>query len=124
VSHPAIDTYFEAINSEDWDRLRTIWADDAVVIAVGAPPRVGPDAIMRHYMKLFNAFTAHCDTATRTLPSGDAYTVEVTFTGTTHDGRDVTFDAVDVFDVREEKIVRLTNWYDLVYVRKLLEGNS
>jgi ketosteroid isomerase-like protein len=44
----------------------------------------------------------------------------VTFTGTTGDGRTVTFDAVDVFDLRDGRIRRLSNWYDVAYARKMI----
>ena len=40
------------------------------------------------------------------------------------DGRTYGFDAVDVFDVDGDEITRLTNWYDLVLVRKMLAGSG
>ena len=120
VTHAAIDAYFALINEERWHDLRDIWTDDAVVIAVGAPPRNGKDEIVDHYSRLFRAFSVHRDIPTRVLPCGDAVTVEVRFEGRTLHDRPVTFEAVDVFDLRDGKICRLTNWYDLVFVRKVL----
>ena len=120
----AITGYFDAINSDRWDDLRDVFTEDAVVTAVGAPPRRGRDEISAHYGRLFRAFTEHRDTPTRVLPCGDAVTVEVTFHGTTPDGRTVTFDAVDVFDLRDGLIERLSNWYDLVHVRRVLAGEA
>lgn len=125
--HPVIDRYFELMNAERWEEFATIWTDDAVVHAVGVSPRRGPDEILSHYTKLFRAWSEHRDTPTRVLTCGDAVTVEVTFEGITPDGRAISFDAVDVIDVVDGKIARLTNWYDLVLVRRLLaegEGDS
>jgi hypothetical protein len=41
----------------------------------------------------------------------------VTFTGTTADGREISFDAVDVFDLARGRIRRLSSWYDVADVR-------
>jgi ketosteroid isomerase-like protein len=116
--------YFAAINGERWDALRRLWTEDAEVRAVGARPRHGPDDIVDYFAGgLFGAWKVHVDTPTRALPSGDAVTVEVRFDGETHDGRRLSFDAVDVFDLCDGRIARLTNWYDLVRVRRMLAGD-
>jgi predicted ester cyclase len=47
-------------------------------------------------------------------------TAEVTFRGVVKQGGVVEFDAVDIFDVYEERIFRLSSWYDLVAVRSQL----
>jgi ketosteroid isomerase-like protein len=57
------------------------------------------------------------------LLSGSSATVEVHFTGTTADGRTLEFDAVDIFDIQDQRIVRLTNWYDVLLVRRKLAGS-
>lgn len=124
MTHDVIDRYFHLMNNEQWDEFADLWADDAVLIAVGVPPRHGRDEIVAHYGRLFRAFTEHLDTPTRVLECGDAVTVEVRFDGTTPDGRTVSFDAVDVFDVSDGRIVRLSNWYDLVHVRRMLSAEG
>jgi ketosteroid isomerase-like protein len=58
------------------------------------------------------------------LPSGDSATIEVHFQGVAHDGREIEFDAVDVFDLEEGRIRRLSNWYDIALVRRLLAGEA
>lgn len=120
MSRAAIERYFDAINAEHWTGFSDLWTPDAVVKAVGAPPRRGRQEITDHYMRLFRAFSEHRDVPTRLLEHGDTFTVEVRFDGVTTSGRPVTFEAVDVIDVRDGQIARLTNWYDLVLVRKLL----
>jgi hypothetical protein len=49
---------------------------------------------------------------------------EVTFTGVTADAREISFDAVDVFDLHDGLIRRLTNWYDIAYARSALANGA
>ena len=56
------------------------------------------------------------------LPSGDSVTVEIDFTGTTDDGRDVAFRAVDVFDLVDGRIARVAICYDTAGVRRQMLG--
>jgi ketosteroid isomerase-like protein len=119
-----ITRYFDLINAERWEGFEELWTPDATVVTVGAPLRQGHAEILSHYRKLFRAFTKHLDTPTRVLPCGDAVTVEVRFDGMVPDGRTVSFDAVDVFDLRGDRICRLSNWYDLVHVRRMLAGDD
>jgi ketosteroid isomerase-like protein len=116
----AITTYFSSINSEDWDRLATVWREDAELIAVGARPRKGMDAIVKYYPKTLAPWIEHFDSPTRFLVAGDTVTVEIHFTGKSADGTEVEFDAVDVFDLIDGRIQRVTNWYDVAAVRSLM----
>ena len=115
-----VDQYFACLNSDDFVSFRALWHADAEFKAVGARTQVGVDDIVRFFSRLFSPWPEHRDVPTRTIVAGSVATVEVTFTGTTADGRAVTFDAVDVFDVDGGQIRRLTNWYDIAYVRRLL----
>ncbi len=49
-------------------------------------------------------------------------TAEIDFRGRTEDGRPVTFKAVDVFDLVDGKIARVSIWYDTHGVRRQLAG--
>jgi ketosteroid isomerase-like protein len=112
--------YFYCLDHEDWEQMRELWADDGALFAVGARPRHGIDEVMSLFAKLFVPWPEHRDDPTRLIVDGDTVVAEVTFTGTTEDGRDVRFDAVDVFDLRDGRIVKETNWYDTALARKLL----
>jgi ketosteroid isomerase-like protein len=112
--------YFYCLDHEDWDQMRELWHSDGTLRAVGARPREGIEEVMDLFSKLFVPWPRHRDAPTRILDAGDAVTVEVTFTGTTPDGREVRFDAVDIFDLRDGRIQRMTNWYDTAYARKML----
>jgi ketosteroid isomerase-like protein len=120
ANEAALARYFETVNAEDWVGFAEVWQPDATLKAVGGRPRHGLDDILGFYRNLFVAWQRHLDVPTRTLWSGDSATVEVRFDGTTHDGRVVSFDAVDVIDFSGGRIARLTNWYDIAYVRKAL----
>jgi ketosteroid isomerase-like protein len=120
----AVATYFRGINEEDWDTLRSVWADDAVVLAAGARPRTGVDDLMGLYTKMFDHWPKHLDVPGRTFIDGNTVTVEVHFIGTTDDGRELEFDAVDVIDLEKGKITKLTNWYDTSKVRAMIAGKS
>jgi uncharacterized protein (TIGR02246 family) len=120
VVSDAVRAYFDALNAEDWPRLSELWAEDAELRAVGARPRRGREQIMSYFRPLFEPWARHRDTPTRVIADGDAVVVEVEFTGMTRDGRELSFDAVDVFDLADGAIARLSTWYDLAWVRKQL----
>jgi ketosteroid isomerase-like protein len=115
-----IDRYFFHLNTDQLAGFRELWHPDAEVRAVGARPMKGVDDIVAFFSRLFSAWPRHHDAPVRVLLAGTTATVEVQFTGTTADGREVTFDAVDVFDIEDGRIRRLTNWYDIAYVRRQL----
>jgi ketosteroid isomerase-like protein len=114
--------YFRCLDTEDWEGMAEVWHQDGVLRAVGARPRDGRDAVVGYFSKLFTPWIAHEDKPTRLVVSERDQTVlaEVTFTGTTEDGREVRFEAIDVFDFAEGGIAKLTNWYDIDYARKSL----
>lgn len=120
---PVVGAYFDAINAEDWDSFRSLWTADAVVLAAGARPRHGVDDLMTLYTKMFDHWPSHLDVPGRTLVDGNTVTVEVHFRGTTDDGRELEFDAVDVIDVEGGRIRKLTNWYDTARVRAMIAGS-
>jgi ketosteroid isomerase-like protein len=114
--------YFVCLDTEDWTQMRTLWQPDAELRAVGARPRIGVDEVIGYFSNLFTPWPRHQDKPTRLIAADDTVVAEVTFTGTTPDGREVSFDAVDVFDLRDGLIARETNWYDIAYARKVLSS--
>jgi ketosteroid isomerase-like protein len=112
--------YFRCLDTEDWDGMRRLWRDDGRLRAVGARPRDGVDEVIGYFSKLFTPWPAHEDRPVRLIISEQDQTVlaEVEFTGRTADGRDVRFDAVDVFDFVDGRIAKLSNWYDIDYARR------
>ncbi|MCR6030083.1 hypothetical protein GGQ22_01325 [Nocardioides sp. zg-579] len=115
---PPVAAYFESINTEDFDRLETLWTDDVTLRAVGQKPRQGRDAVMAYFRPLFARWAKHLDTPTRVITSANVSVVEVSFIGTTSAGKELTFDAVDVFDLSGDRISALSTWYDLHWLVK------
>jgi ketosteroid isomerase-like protein len=117
-----VQAYFESLDSEDWERMRGLWHVRGEMSAVGARPRHGREEVMGLLEKLFVPWKVHRDRPVRTIVAGEVAAVEVEFTGTTHDGRDVVFAAVDVIDFEDGLIRKLSNWYDVDYARRTLSG--
>ncbi len=116
--------YFHCLDTEDWEQMRELWHERGSMRAVGARPRDGIEEVMDLFPRLFVPWVRHEDAPTRVISAGDTITVEVTFTGATRDGREVSFDAIDVFDLSDGRIERLTNWYDTAYARKMLGAGT
>jgi ketosteroid isomerase-like protein len=118
--------YFRYLDTEDWAGMAQIWCEDGALRAVGARPRDDREAVVGYFAKLFAPWVKHEDRPTRLVISEQDQTVlaEVTFTGITRDGREVAFDAVDVFDFRDGRIARLSNWYDVDFARKSIAAGS
>ncbi|HEY2650723.1 MAG TPA: nuclear transport factor 2 family protein [Solirubrobacteraceae bacterium] len=116
-----VDAYFVCLDTENWSRMRTLWCTDCELRAVGARPRSGLDEVIGYFSRLFTPWSRHRDLPTRLIRDCDTIVAEVAFTGTTPDGRQVSFDAIDVFDLQSGRIRTLSNWYDLAYVRRVLD---
>ncbi len=108
--------YFEAVNSRQWDDLAGLFAADAELRPVGARVRSGRDDIAAYYPPLLAGFTTSYDDPRALHVAGDVVTAEIAFTGTTVAGREVAFDAVDVFRVHDGKIASLRILYDMLDV--------
>jgi uncharacterized protein len=120
TNEQVVRRYFECVDAEDWDALRALFDDAATLQAVGARTRSGVDDVMTYFPRAFAPWAEHRDAPTRLVVSGDVVTAEVAFAGTTRDGQEVTFEAVDIFDLRDGRITGLSSWYDIDYVRRAL----
>lgn len=119
-----VSAYFAAVNAEDWAALAGLWEPDAELVATGARPRYGREAIVAYYPKVLAGYAEHVDRPVRYIRDRSAVVVEVAFTGRTTAGRPVAFDAVDVFDLApgSGRIRRLSTWYDTAAVRRQVGG--
>lgn len=106
-----VATYFRSVDAEDLITLGSLFADGAVVMTAGAGERRG-ERILNFYENVFKKFPEHRDAPTRILEIGQTVVAEIDFTGRTTSGIEVAFPAVDIFDLRDGKIVRLTQWVD------------
>lgn len=118
----AVEAYFAALNSDRFDDLAAVFADDVEIVTTGAPPVRGRDAALAHFPRVLAGYGTHDDAVTRWIEAGDTVVCEVAFSGTLTDGRPVTFDALDVFDTDGARITRVSTWFDTRSVTRQVRG--
>ena len=116
--------YFDCINREDWDGLAELWTDDAELRVVAARPRVGKADVLSYYPKALGLYPRHHDEARRISVDGDVVVIEIRFAGETADGTPVSFDAVDVFDLRLGMLWKMSSWFDIDHIRRQISKGS
>ena len=107
-----VRAYFVALNDEDWDLMASVLHPELDLIPSGSRPRIGADKAIAMFQKIFERFPVHQDNPTRFICDDNTVVVEITFNGATRDGQEVSFDAVDIFDVENGRITRLSQWFD------------
>src|SRR3954471_2976720 len=113
--------YFDGINSERYDDVAALFAEDGVLIAPGIRPRRGREEIAAYFPKVLARSPEHFDDATRILVDGRAAAVEIDFTGKLDTGEPIRFQAIDIFDLDAHgRISRLSTWYDSHSLRRQL----
>jgi ketosteroid isomerase-like protein len=117
-----VEAYFAAINADRFADLAPLWHADGELHAVGAPARIGRHAVLGHFPAVLAGYTRHHDLVTRWIEAGDTLVTEIRFSGELADGRPVDFDAVDVFDLADGLITRLSSWYDTRAVARMVRG--
>ncbi len=112
AARAVIESYFRALETEDDALLATVFHPELELVPVGSRPRAGSDSAIAFLRKVFAMFPDHHDTPTRVIEAGSTIVVEIAFRGTRADGRSVAFDALDVFDLLDGRIVKLVQWFD------------
>ena len=107
-----VQGYFTALNTEDWELMASVLHPELDLIPSGSRPRIGADKAIAMFQKIFERFPVHNDNPTRFICDDNTVVVEITFNGATQDGQEVSFDAVDIFDVEDGRICRLSQWFD------------
>jgi ketosteroid isomerase-like protein len=113
-----VEGYFLAINSDAFADLEAVFAADVEIHTVGAQPVVGRAAALAHFPRILANYAEHEDRVTRWIETPGAIVTEIDFEGKLADGRPVVFSALDVFDLRDGRITRVTTWYDTRDVRR------
>jgi ketosteroid isomerase-like protein len=113
--------YFTAVNESRLGDLAAVFAEDAVLSFPMLPPVEGRRAIRDFYAGVLVFYPERRDDITRWFASeGGDVAAEITFVGRTSTGRNVAFDAVDVFTIRGGMIQRLNIYYDSAKVLQML----
>jgi limonene-1,2-epoxide hydrolase len=118
VSRATVEAYFAAINADSFADLAKVFTPDVEIHTVGTRPVVGREAALAHFPRILARFTEHDDQVTRWIDTPDAIVTEILFEGRLAGGRPVSFEALDVFDVADGVITRVTTWYDTRDVRR------
>jgi len=120
VGTASVQAYFDAINGEDYAAIDRLFTADAELVAPGTRPLRGPAEITSYLRAALAPYPDHLDEPTRIIEAGSTVVVEIRFAGALASGARVAFDAVDVFDIDDGRIARLSSWYDSHAVREQL----
>lgn len=118
MSRAVVEDYFAAINADRFADLGTVFSADVEIHTVGMRPVVGREAAMTHFVGVLAGYAAHEDRVTRWIEAGDTIVTEIRFEGTLDGGQPITFSALDVFDLADGRIRKVTTWYDTRDVRR------
>lgn len=116
------EKYFAAVNADDFDGLAALFDPDVEIHTTGSAPVVGRDAAIAHFRSVLAAYAEHDDRVTRWIEAPDAVVCEIAFEGRLQDGRQIRFDALDVFDAGPGGITRVGTWFDTRSVARQVRG--
>ena len=113
--------YFSAVNETRLDDLAQVFAPEGVLHFPVLEPLRGRDAIRSFYAGVLEFYPKRYDDVTQwfTSESGNV-AAYIHFEGQTQTGRDVVFDAVDVFTIRDGMIQQLQIFYDSIKVQQMV----
>jgi ketosteroid isomerase-like protein len=114
-------SYFAAVNETRLGDVAGVFAADGVLSFPMLPPIEGRKAIRDFYAGVLQLYSKRYDDVTRWFVSeaGDV-AAEIHFEGQTSTGRDVIFDAVDVFTIKNNLIQKLNIFYDSAKVLQMV----
>jgi len=108
----AVTDYFAAIRAMDADAWVATFADDAVNYdPVGAPPNEGHAALRQFFEGIAGAFEQVGLFEDHVFVSGNEAAVKWTGRGTGKNGRAVTFEGIDVFEINDAGKIQTIHAY-------------
>jgi steroid delta-isomerase len=109
-----VAAYFAALRANDSDAWVDAFAEDAVSYdPVGSPPIQGHEALRRLLQAASGQFERTSLTEDHVFVAGNGAAVKWTSQGVDRDGREVTLEGIDVFEINEEgKIQTLWAYWD------------
>ncbi len=118
-----VERYFAALNDEDYGALMEVFHPDIVLRPPGTRARIGHDEVLQFFHKVFEKFPRHVDAPERVLCDGSCVVVEIGFNGIASNDKEVSFAAVDIFDIEDGRIVGLSQWFDTAEVARQVGVN-
>ncbi len=113
-----VAAYFDRLNAEDFDGLLDLFADDGEVRPLGGRGRRGREQLRAYYRAALEPYPEHRDEPGRVLVSGSTATVSIRYEGRLANGRPISFDALNVYELAGGRIAVITSWYDSHAVRR------
>jgi steroid delta-isomerase-like uncharacterized protein len=109
-----VEAYFEALARRDADAMAALWAPDGQEHIAGQLDAIGPHGVREYFTELFAAFPDFDLTVRSTVADGDRTAVHWTAVGTmagplwglSPTGARVSFEGIDVLQVRDGRIAR------------------
>jgi steroid Delta-isomerase len=119
-----VTEYFAAIRAMDVERAVAVFAPDAEQHdPVGAPANIGHDAIRAFFTQICNGFKTVGLTEQSVHVNGSSAAVKWIGEGIAQNGKQVTFEGVDVIDCDDTgKIVHLRAFWDPTPVMAVLQS--
>jgi uncharacterized protein (TIGR02246 family) len=115
-----VQAYFDRINADDYEGLLDLFAPDAELRSPGNRVRTGRAELAAYYEAALAPYPEHRDEPVRVIVSGTFATVDIRYEGRLANGRTMAFDALNVYEIVDGKILRLDQWYDTHRVRRML----
>jgi limonene-1,2-epoxide hydrolase len=111
-----VEAFWEALYARDWDRIGTFFTDDARYTDVPSPPddiAVGPAQIVARLRLGIEPISSYDHHLELMVAEGDAVVTEHAETWRWHTGEEVTLPFVSVQQLRDGKIVRWFDYWDM-----------
>jgi steroid delta-isomerase len=110
----AVAEYFSALRAMDVDRWVNTFAPNAESHdPVGAPPLLGHDALRQFLTGIFSLFETVGLTEDHIFGAGDTAAVKWTGRGRGRNGKDVTFEGIDVIECNQDgKIISVHAYWN------------
>ncbi len=123
---PVIPKYFAAIRNMDPDAWSTCFAEQAISYEPGASaPLHGKTALRAFLAGVLEAFQNLGLKEDHVFSSGNRVAVKFTGRGTGKNGREVSFEGIDVFEVNPDgKIEQMWGYWDPAAMMAQLQGPS
>ena len=108
----AVADYFAATRAMDANAWVSTFAEDAISHdPVGAPPMAGHAALRQFFEGIVGAFETVGLFEDQVFTSGNEAAVKWTGRGTGKNGREVTFEGIDVFEINDEGKIQTVRGY-------------
>jgi len=119
-----VTSYFRLVNEESFEALFALFHEDVVFSAPYGFHARGLDQVKPFYLQVPVNYPDHVDTPEEILVAGNRAAVFIDFVGKTRDGRPVTFQASDWFEMEDGKIRSLHIFFDSHALSKQLKKKA